>query len=37
MGAVKEAFLNNIRYATTSNVIDMYEFPDEPAGDREEQ
>jgi hypothetical protein len=30
MGAVKEKYLNNIRYADKSAVIDLFEFPDEP-------
>ena len=37
MSAVKEKFLNNIRYADRSPVIDMYEFPDEPLTDEERQ
>ena len=37
MSAVKEAFLNNIRYADKSASVDLYEFPDEPLTDEQKQ
>lgn len=33
MSAIKEALLNNVRYASQSNTIDLYEYPDEPDTD----